>query len=542
MSEKSDGKHAEEVKRGAASTNPQNSAGMKGDISWLLCVLEKSITYVRVNRWAYGVIGIVVAATASMLIARIASVNPAFPIVGFTLVFIGMFALRLFPNDRNIWSVNFARHALVISVLIAIIVLIGLAVTAAVVLVVRSSTSDRATEVPTRLKWRAENTSAQENLLPGQAIKTVRLDAYAERAGEPQNATISFSIISNACNWVVLEKDNLVGTVPFRFADLQNSCDVVVRAAGLLPSGAVITSDPLTITFSPRPPLIADLTVGTHHACALFRNGAVQCWGGLGGSYGSLATPEGLIAKKIVAGYYSVCAVTGAGGIVCWGSNESSYNETIPPLSAQAYEVKGIFAGYRDACVQSTTGRVYCWGTIKGEIADLSASQGAFKSLSGRFACSIEARRLSCYDLETRRRFPVFSEVQADVVDFSEPGSRVCAQFEDKKIRCHLFGQDQTVDVSGSFKGDIQQIADTDEYLCVLLKNGQVGCSLPDQLVSQMGPLTPAPPENLRAVKLFPGKHWPMCAVTSGGKIACWDFKRTRIFENLIPEPLRYSP
>jgi hypothetical protein len=101
-------------------------------------VLDRSIVHVAANRWAYGVVGVVVAATASVLIGRMASLNPAFPIIGFTFVFIGMFALRLFPDNTNTWSVSFAKHALVITVALAIVVLIILAVVAAIVLVLRS--------------------------------------------------------------------------------------------------------------------------------------------------------------------------------------------------------------------------------------------------------------------------------------------------------------------------------------------------------------------------------------------------------------------
>jgi hypothetical protein len=39
MSEKGDGKRAEEEKHGAASIDPQIAVGIKGNITWLLCVL-----------------------------------------------------------------------------------------------------------------------------------------------------------------------------------------------------------------------------------------------------------------------------------------------------------------------------------------------------------------------------------------------------------------------------------------------------------------------------------------------------------------------
>jgi hypothetical protein len=117
----------------------RDSVGLRGKVGWLLGILNASIDHVAANRWAYGVVGVVAAAGVSMLIGRALGLGPAFPILGFVFVFIGMFALYLFPSGtQKTWSLSFARHALVVTVTLALIALIVLAVTAAIIIVIRA--------------------------------------------------------------------------------------------------------------------------------------------------------------------------------------------------------------------------------------------------------------------------------------------------------------------------------------------------------------------------------------------------------------------
>lgn len=117
----------------------RNSIGLRGKLSWLLGILDQSITHVAANRWAYGVVGTVAAAAACVLIGRITGLGIGFVILGPILVFIGMMALFLFPQrDHESRIQRFAQNIILLTVTVAIVVLIVVGVAAAVTIVIRS--------------------------------------------------------------------------------------------------------------------------------------------------------------------------------------------------------------------------------------------------------------------------------------------------------------------------------------------------------------------------------------------------------------------
>jgi alpha-tubulin suppressor-like RCC1 family protein len=143
---------------------------------------------------------------------------------------------------------------------------------------------------------------------------------------------------------------------------------------------------------------IKQLVAGLVHACALFADGSVKCWGsnrysqlGLGDSQARGDAPNemgtnlpalnfgpGRSAVQLAAGTYHTCAILDDGTVRCWGSNndgELGYGDrqfrgdgaiplsTLPPVDlGPARTAKAIAAGSAHNCVVTNTNAVVCWG------------------------------------------------------------------------------------------------------------------------------------------------------------------------------------
>jgi hypothetical protein len=130
---------------------------------------------------------------------------------------------------------------------------------------------------------------------------------------------------------------------------------------------------------------VATLAAGSHHACALMQNGALQCWGdGTGGDLANGNTYQYDVPQyqtvldggitTISAGDTHTCAVTSSeGGLECWGANgngqvtgSGTFNVTYPTPQRIAQYTGDTFThvASRDDfnCAIDTSGRVFCWG------------------------------------------------------------------------------------------------------------------------------------------------------------------------------------
>lgn len=119
-----------------ANNAPENeqieSGTIMGPVKSLLTILERAIAFVSVTRWSYGVVGLSAAAAATYYLIP----NPVVTVVGPVMVLIGMYALRLFPENKS-WSVNLARHSLVLTTTGLIILLMAATVMFIIVLGLR---------------------------------------------------------------------------------------------------------------------------------------------------------------------------------------------------------------------------------------------------------------------------------------------------------------------------------------------------------------------------------------------------------------------
>jgi alpha-tubulin suppressor-like RCC1 family protein len=120
------------------------------------------------------------------------------------------------------------------------------------------------------------------------------------------------------------------------------------------------------------------VAAGEDHACALFDDGGVACWGSdergqLGrGATGTPASPrrvDGLPrASSLVAGGFHACAIVEGGAVWCWGANDFQQLGGSGVAAAPLEEVPASFgavavtAGLMHTCVIDAAQNVRCWG------------------------------------------------------------------------------------------------------------------------------------------------------------------------------------
>lgn len=136
--------------------------------------------------------------------------------------------------------------------------------------------------------------------------------------------------------------------------------------------------------FNMNPIKVASITNGYVHACALFFDGRVGCWGG--NEYYQLcnyhasdtAVPErkadlgfGAIAIQIAAGGWHTCAILSDNSVKCWGrgnQGQLGYGDTGNQNSPANVNLGtgrtavSIALGYYHTCALLDDGSVKCWG------------------------------------------------------------------------------------------------------------------------------------------------------------------------------------
>lgn len=134
---------------------------------------------------------------------------------------------------------------------------------------------------------------------------------------------------------------------------------------------------------------VANISIGSNHACALTTTGGAKCWGSndqkqFGGvSVNRPAVPfdvPGLSTglRSIFAGNYHTCGLMNSGVIKCWGWN--TYGQVGPALGVQgspadlpgfASDVYFMTSGYAQTCAVSTSSGTKCVGfNVDGQLGD----------------------------------------------------------------------------------------------------------------------------------------------------------------------------
>lgn len=136
------------------------------------------------------------------------------------------------------------------------------------------------------------------------------------------------------------------------------------------------TSPPTEDTIPENPPS-PSIVAGSHHSCALHRNGTISCWGrNQNGQLGAEVSAQGqkkvegiTDAKAITTGTDHSCAVRGNGEAWCWGRNLSGQlgngqqaDSLIPVQAKEITDVADITAGIEHTCSLHESGSISCWG------------------------------------------------------------------------------------------------------------------------------------------------------------------------------------
>jgi alpha-tubulin suppressor-like RCC1 family protein len=232
---------------------------------------------------------------------------------------------------------------------------------------------------------------------------------------------------------------------------------------------------------------VVALTGGGRHTCALFADGAIQCWGlnedgQLGdGTNDSSSLPVDAVelgggVSDLSAGLTHTCAVTDAGVAKCWGENGGRLGDGSEEASAVPVDVcadatcssalgavASIAAGGSHTCAVLEDGTVVCWGNNEdGQLGDGSINDSltpvpvtgisdiAEVSLGTSSSCALTtAGALFCWG----------SNVEGQIGD-----DRACG------MRCPL-----PQPVSGSASG-VAQVSVGGLHACALTDGGAVLC------------------------------------------------------------------
>ena len=156
-------------------------------------------------------------------------------------------------------------------------------------------------------------------------------------------------------------------------------------------------------------PEVAQLALGTHHACHLV-TGAIICWGhGVEGQLGIGVTPLDTIPVEmpsppaltsITGGSTHMCGLEASGSAWCWGSNlfgelgSAVPNEqcgvpacqTNPVPAAAGLHFRSLAAGNNFTCGLAIDAKVYCWGlNDTGQLGNANTGTGC-----GGLRCSAD--------------------------------------------------------------------------------------------------------------------------------------------------------
>lgn len=248
--------------------------------------------------------------------------------------------------------------------------------------------------------------------------------------------------------------------------------------------------------------LVAQLSLGGDHSCALLTTGNVRCWGfGLRGQLGNvgdvnigddeLPSSEGDIdvgapVSQIEGGSFHTCALLINGEVRCWGfgedgqlgyGNPDTIGDDEAPASAGSVDLGSpaiqLAAGERHTCALLEDRSVRCWGSNQfGQLGYPGINNVGLSDTPSVVGAVV---------------------VDGPVAQLVAGASHTCALFTTGDVRCwglNAFGQlgygntenigdDETpasvgavVDVGGS----VASLAAGENHTCALFSNGAVRC------------------------------------------------------------------
>jgi alpha-tubulin suppressor-like RCC1 family protein len=181
-----------------------------------------------------------------------------------------------------------------------------------------------------------------------------------------------------------------VGETTVHFVDVDDKvCGWGANRGSAISNGALLSSDTPTCFSLPS---VLQTVLGGANGCGRLSSGAVQCWGLVIGSNGTIAPPPGMVLPGIAAttlggGFDYLCARDANGTARCWGVNSdgalgdgTSQHSTVPTtvLNALGDPLTGVLSdgissggSARHTCAILGDGSLHCWGlNDRGQIGN----------------------------------------------------------------------------------------------------------------------------------------------------------------------------
>ena len=336
--------------------------------------------------------------------------------------------------------------------------------------------------------------------------------------------------------------------------------------------------------------VVATLSAGAYHTCALTTEGGVKCWGN--NVYGQLgdgtqihrSTPVDVTGLtngvvSIAAGEEHTCALTKESGMKCWGRNASgrlgdgTTQQRSTPVSVVGLSsgVSGISAGGPHTCAVLISGGAKCWGSNQfGQLGDGTTSdrltpasviglEHPIRRVVGGFAhsCAVNSSGgVKCWGNNTWGQLGNGSSlaqlVPVNVLGLPGPASgltagaiHTCVTSREGGVQCwgaNQFGglgDGTTIDrlapvhVAG-LAGAVSRLSAGEAHTCALTPAGGVKCtghnqsgSLGDGTTTDR--LVPVDVSGLPSgVASVATGGFHTCAVTTSGGLKCWGLNTHR--------------
>jgi alpha-tubulin suppressor-like RCC1 family protein len=292
--------------------------------------------------------------------------------------------------------------------------------------------------------------------------------------------------------------------------------------------------------------IVASISAGARHSCALKTDGTVWCWGGnhfgqLGdGSWLDKVTPvqvTGLTdVASISAGVFSTCAVKTDSTVWCWGKNDfgqlgdgAQENQNTPGQVGSFLDAAFVATGRDHTCAMKTDGAVWCWGRNEdGQLGDgtwidkldpvqvTGLSDIASISSGDHHSCVLKTNGTAwCWGNNelgqlgdgtlSGKNTPVQVTGLSDAIVFSAGGHHNCAVKTDGSIWC--WGQNGL--------GQLAQ-GETAHETCFHVSPLGEDCSpIPVQV------------EDLSDAAFISGGGNHTCMVNTNGTVWCWGYSRS---------------
>ncbi len=336
---------------------------------------------------------------------------------------------------------------------------------------------------------------------------------------------------------------------------------------------------------APSPTVLASISAGGRHTCAVTSGGGAVCWGENGsgqlgnGTLIASAVPvdvTGLSSgvQAISAGEYHTCALTTGGSLKCWGDNENGQlgnNSTaashvpidVPGLTSG---VQAVSAGAGYTCAIKDGG-VKCWGLndngqlgnnstlpslAPADVSGLGPGSGvSFVDAGFLHTCAIAAGGAAkCWGENSYGELgnnlqPADSPVPVDVAGLNGGVQSIatgyvhtCAVTAGGGVKCWGYGGEGAlgnggtadsgvpVDVTGLASG-VAAVSTGEQHSCARTAAGAVKCWGQNEQGelgnnSTGGSSVPVDVAGTSGVQQVSAGHHHVCAMVTGGSAKCW--------------------